>query len=150
MPGGVGIVALATIVDDIARTIDLVDATGHEATGLAAQRRLRGLLRRERDANGQLLLPFMSAGEAAAGAISVWGLTPSWAIPGTDRGPTLALGYDSTSTDVFTPFGSLAERWNGTTWEIQSHAQPCGRDWHLPRRGVVSRAKGLHCRRVLR
>jgi HK97 family phage major capsid protein len=43
------------IVGDIDTALDLVEADGFDATGIASKRSLRGMLRRARDANGQRL-----------------------------------------------------------------------------------------------
>jgi HK97 family phage major capsid protein len=75
--------AQGAIYNDLANVLDALETMGIDPTGYAARRGVRGLLRRARNAQGDMLGP-MDLGTA-------WDLPFTWALPGTLPEDALAL-----------------------------------------------------------
>jgi HK97 family phage major capsid protein len=76
-------VAAGGVYGDLAALLDELEGRGVDPTGWCARRALRGLMRRARAADGQLLGDFSLN--------SAWDLDFTWAIPGTLPGSTLVI-----------------------------------------------------------
>jgi HK97 family phage major capsid protein len=72
---------------DLEQLLDAVEAAGYDPTAFLAERTLRGLLRRSRDASGQPLLD--------GSTTTAWDLPIAYAVPGT-LGGAIALAGDFT------------------------------------------------------
>jgi HK97 family phage major capsid protein len=74
------------VINDLAETLDLVEADGFDPSGFAASRTLRGLVRKARSTTGELL------GEGST--TNVWDLPVVYAVAGTIPSPNLAIAGD--------------------------------------------------------
>jgi HK97 family phage major capsid protein len=83
---GTSTAAQGGVVGDLGLALDAIETDGFDASAIAAERSVRGLLRKARDTSGQLLADLASG--------SVWGLGISYVLPGVFPAPAKALVGD--------------------------------------------------------